>query len=87
MLRFWSGVIRRWTVALLCALASTAVGGAGYALVDEAVRGRTRFAPFTRRVRELRRAARAHDDTGGAQAIRSANELRLKACERPADVE
>jgi hypothetical protein len=29
--RFWPGVIRRWTLALTFALASAAVGGAGYA--------------------------------------------------------
>lgn len=31
MLRFWPGVIRRWIVALISALASAAAGGAGYA--------------------------------------------------------
>ena len=31
MLRFWPGAMRRWTIALLFALASAAVGGAGYA--------------------------------------------------------
>jgi hypothetical protein len=31
MLRFWPGVIRRWTVALLFALVSAAAAGAGYA--------------------------------------------------------
>jgi len=31
MLRFWAGVIRRWAVALVFALASAAAAGAGYA--------------------------------------------------------
>jgi hypothetical protein len=30
MLRFWPGVMRRWTIALIFALASAAVSGAGY---------------------------------------------------------
>lgn len=31
MLRFWPGVMRRWTIAVIFALASAALGGAGYA--------------------------------------------------------
>jgi len=53
MLRFWPGVIRRWTVALLLALISAAAAGAGYAwwtkphaaeLAD--LRSRVEFARF-----------------------------------------
>ena len=53
MLRFWPGVIRRWTVALVLALISAAAAGAGYAwwtkphaaeLAD--LRSRVEFAKF-----------------------------------------
>jgi hypothetical protein len=53
MLRFWPGVIRRWTVALLFALVSAGAAGAGYAwwtkpyaaeLAD--LRSRVEFARF-----------------------------------------
>jgi hypothetical protein len=53
MLRFWSGVIRRWAVALVFALASAAAAGAGYAWWTKpyaaqlaAVRSRVEFADF-----------------------------------------
>lgn len=53
MLRFWPGVIRRWAVALVFALASAAAAGAGYAwwtkpYADElaALRSRLEFASF-----------------------------------------
>jgi hypothetical protein len=53
MLRFWPGVIRRWAVALVFALASAAAAGAGYAwwtkpYADElaALRSRIEFASF-----------------------------------------
>jgi hypothetical protein len=53
MLRFWPGVIPRWTIALVFALASAAVGGAGYAWWTKpyaaelaALRSRSEFASF-----------------------------------------
>jgi hypothetical protein len=53
MLRFWPGVIRRWAVALVFAVASAAAAGAGYAwwtkpYADElaALRSRIEFASF-----------------------------------------
>jgi hypothetical protein len=53
MLRFWPGVIRRWTIALVFALASAAVGGAGYAWWTKpyaaelaSLRARAEFATF-----------------------------------------
>jgi hypothetical protein len=52
MLRFWPGVMRRWTVAVIFALASAAVGGAGYAwwtkpyAAEVALRSRAAFADF-----------------------------------------
>jgi hypothetical protein len=53
MLRFWPGVIRRWTVALLFALVSAAIAGAGYAWWTEpyaaelaSLRSRAEFASF-----------------------------------------
>lgn len=53
MLRFWPGVIRRWAVALIFALASSAAAGAGYAWWTKpyaaelaAVRGKLAFADF-----------------------------------------
>lgn len=51
MLRFWPGVLRRWIVALVFALASAAAAGAGYAWWTkphasqlEALRSRLQFA-------------------------------------------
>ena len=51
MLRFWPGVLRRWIVALVFALASAAAAGAGYAWWAkphaselEALRSRLQFA-------------------------------------------
>jgi len=53
MLRFWPGVMRRWTVALIFALASAAAAGAGYEWWSEpyaaeltALRSRAEFADF-----------------------------------------
>jgi hypothetical protein len=53
MLRFWPGVIRRWAVALVFAVASAAAAGAGYAWWTEpyaaelaALRSRVGFADF-----------------------------------------
>jgi hypothetical protein len=53
MRRFWPGVWRRWVLALVFALASAAVGGAGYAAVTRpwaaeitALRERVAFAEF-----------------------------------------
>jgi len=53
MVRFWPGVMRRWTIALIFALASAAVGGAGYAWWTKPVaaelaslRSRAEFASF-----------------------------------------
>jgi hypothetical protein len=53
MLRFWPGVVRRWAIALVFALASAAAAGAGYAWWTkpyaaelEALRERTGFADF-----------------------------------------
>jgi hypothetical protein len=53
MLRFWPGVLRRWTVALVFALASAAAAGAGYAWATKpyaaelsALRSRIGFADF-----------------------------------------
>lgn len=53
MLRFWPGVVRRWTVALLFALLSAAAAGAGYAWWTKpyaaelaTLRSRVEFATF-----------------------------------------
>ena len=53
MLRFWSGVVRRWTVALVFALASAVAAGAGYAWWTKpyaaelaTLRSRAEFADF-----------------------------------------
>lgn len=53
MLRFWPGVLRRWTVALIFALASAALAGAAYAWWTKpyatelaALRSRVAFADF-----------------------------------------
>jgi hypothetical protein len=53
MLRFWPGVIRRWAVALVFAVASAAAAGAGYAWWTEpyaaelaALRSRVGFADY-----------------------------------------
>jgi hypothetical protein len=53
MLRFWPGVVRRWAVALVFAVASAAASGAGYAWWTkpsaaelEILRSRMEFASF-----------------------------------------
>lgn len=53
MLRFWPGVIRRWAVALMFAVASAAAAGAGYAWWTKpyaaeltSLRSRAEFASF-----------------------------------------
>ena len=53
MLRFWPGLMRRWTIAVIFALASAAVGGAGYAWWTKpfagelaSLRSRAEFATF-----------------------------------------
>ncbi len=53
MLRFWPGVVRRWAVALVFAVASAAAAGAGYAWWTkpyaaelEILRSRMEFASF-----------------------------------------
>ena len=53
MLRFWPGVIRRWVIALVFAVASAAVAGASYAWWTKpyaaelaSVRSRAEFASF-----------------------------------------
>ena len=52
-LRFWPGIVKRWAIALVFALASAAVAGAGYGWVTEpyaaeleTLRSRTEFADF-----------------------------------------
>jgi hypothetical protein len=56
MLRFWPGIVRRWAVALLFALASAAAAGAAYAWVTkpyaaevDALRARMEFVEFVER--------------------------------------
>ena len=53
MLRFWPGLMRRWTVAVIFALAAAALGGAGYAQWTKpyaaelaSLRSRAEFASF-----------------------------------------
>ena len=68
MLRFWPGVLRRWTVALAFALASAAAAGAGYAwatkpyLVELAtLRSRAEFADLIEhRIATMTSAERQH---------------------------
>ena len=71
MLRFWPGVMRRWTIALIFALVSAAVGGAGYAWWTKpyaaevaALRTRVEFADFVEhRVLTMTAAERRQFDT------------------------
>ena len=70
-LRFWPGVIRRWTVALVFALVSAAAAGAGYAWWTEPyaadlaeTRSRVAFAELVeRRVLTMTPAERGQFDT------------------------
>ena len=71
MLRFWPGVIRRWAVALVFALASAIAAGAGYAWRTEpytaelaSLRSRAEFANFVEhRVFTMTPAERRQFDT------------------------
>jgi hypothetical protein len=69
--RFWPGVVRRWIVALLFAVASAAVAGAGYGWATnpytaevEALRARMDFVEFVeRRIVTMTPAERRQFDT------------------------
>jgi hypothetical protein len=71
VLRFWPGVIRRWAIALVFAVASAAAAGAGYAWWTkpyaaelEALRSRVRFADLVEhRVLTMTSAERRQFDT------------------------
>src|SRR5919108_310376 len=71
MTRFWPGVVGRWALALVFALASAAAAGAGYARVTKpyaaeiaALRSRVGFADFVEhRVLTMTPAERRQFDT------------------------
>lgn len=79
MLRFWPGVVRRWTVALVFALASAGGRRRGVCLVDQAIHFRTRGSSREAGIRGFRRGSRTRDDTGRAAAIRRAHEMEIAA--------